>query len=122
PVPAAAEGASGRGDVTWLQAHRRELLPVLALLLGAAAGRLVTVVHGDSTVPWGVEIGYGLVFGSAIALMTLGLVLVYRSARIINSSQAAFGPNAAILFLLLTTAEHWNYWPALLVSVLAAVV
>lgn len=105
-----------------LLAHRRRAFPAVALLIGIAAGRLVTVVHGGSTVPWGVEIGYGLVFGSGTALMTVSLVLIYRSARIINFSQAAFGANAAIFFLLLVTAEHWNYWPALALSIGATAV
>ena len=108
--------------MTWLLARRRLTFAPAAILVAVVAGRLVTVVHGGSTVPWGVEVGYGLVYGSATALVTLGLVLVYRSARIINFSQAAFGANAAIFFLLLVSAEHWNYWVALVVSVLATAV
>jgi branched-chain amino acid transport system permease protein len=96
------------------------LRPALILAIAIVAGRLITVVHGTSTVPWGIEIGYGLVFGSATALTAVGLVLVYRSAKVINFSQAAFGANAAILFLLLTTAERWSFWWAFAVSVLAA--
>lgn len=103
---------------SWL----RPLRPVLLLAVTVAAGRLITVVHGTSTVPWGIEVGYGLVYGSAIALTAVGLVLVYRSARVINFSQAAFGTNAAIFFLLLTTAEGWSYWLALPVAVLATAV
>ena len=102
-----------------LLARRRLLVAPAVLALGVLAGRLITVAHGNSTVPWGVEIGYGLIYGTGTALVTLGLVLVYRSARIINFSQGAFGANATIFFLLLTTAEHWNYWFALIVSVLA---
>jgi branched-chain amino acid transport system permease protein len=96
------------------------LRPVLVLVVAIAAGRLISVVHGSSPVPWGVEIGLGLVFGAGTALTAVCLVLVYRSAKVINFSQAAFGANAVILFLLLTTAEHWNYWLAFAVSVLAA--
>ncbi|HTL22798.1 MAG TPA: ABC transporter permease [Mycobacteriales bacterium] len=98
---------------------RRAAAPVLFLLLAVAAGRLVTVVHGTSTAPWGILLGYGAVFGCGTALSSVGLVLVYRSARIINFSQASYGVNAALLFLLLTTGKGWNYWVALGVSVLA---
>ena len=99
---------------------RRAAMPVLVLLLGAAAGRLITTVHGSSTAPWGVILGYGAIFGSGTALSTVGLVLVYRSARVINFSQAAYGVNAALLFLLLTTGKGWGYWTALGTSLLAA--
>lgn len=105
--------------MTWLLAQRRVALPVVVIAVSVLAGRFITNLHGGSVVPWGVEVGYGLVFGSGTALMTLGLVLVYRSSRVINFSQAAYGANSAIFFLLLTTAEHWNYWLALVVSVLA---
>jgi branched-chain amino acid transport system permease protein len=108
--------------VNRLFAHRRAALPFGVVLLGLVAGRLISVLHGTSTVPWGVELGYGLVYGTGTALMTIGLVLVYRSARIINFTQAAFGANAAILFLLFTSAEHWNYWLALVTSVAATAV
>ena len=102
----------------WWQ-RLRVFNPLLVLGLAIGAGRLVTVVHGGSAMPWGIEIGYGLIFGASTALSTVGLVLVYRSARVINFSQAAFGANASILFLLLTTGERWSYWLALPVSVLA---
>jgi branched-chain amino acid transport system permease protein len=100
---------------------RRAAFPVLVLVLGVVAGRVVTEVHGSSPAPWGVLLGYGAIFGSGTALSTVGLVLVYRSARVINFSQAAYGANAAVLFLLLTTGKGWGYWPALGVSLLAAV-
>jgi branched-chain amino acid transport system permease protein len=98
---------------------RSAAAPVVFLVLAVLAGRLVTVLHGSSTAPWGVLLGYGAVFGCGTALSTVGLVLVYRSARIINFSQAAYGTNAALLFLLLTTAKGWNYWLALFTCVLA---
>ena len=94
--------------------------PVGLLLLAVVAGRLVTELHGSSPAPWGVLLGYGAVFGSGAALSAVGLVLVYRSARIINFSQAAYGANASLLFVLLTTAEGWDYWLALPVAVIAA--
>lgn len=102
------------GRLSWLR-------PLLLLAVAVAAGRVVTLVHGGSTVPWGLEVGYGLVFGSATALTAVGLVLIYRAARVINFSQAAFGANAAILFLLLDTAEGWDFWLAAGAAVAASV-
>jgi branched-chain amino acid transport system permease protein len=101
---------------------RGAALPLLIVLAGIAAGRLVSVVHGKSVAPWGVLLGYGAIFGCGAAMSAVGLVLVYRSARIINFSQAAYGVNAAMLFLLLTTAKGWNYWLALVTCVLATAV
>ena len=105
-----------------MKALRRGAPPVVFLVLAVLAGRLVSVLHGSSTAPWGVLLGYGAVFGCGTALSTVGLVLVYRSARIINFSQAAYGANAALLFLLLTTAKGWGYWLALFTCVLATAV
>jgi len=105
--------------MTSMRARLHLLYPLVVLGVATLAGRLVTVVHGSSQVPWGIEVGYGLIFGASTALSTVGLVLVYRSARVINFSQAAFGASATILFLLLTTAERWNYWLALPTSILA---
>jgi branched-chain amino acid transport system permease protein len=102
------------------RAWLRSLGPFLLLVVTVLAGRVVTQLHGSSTVPWGIEIGYGLVFGSGTALTAACLVLVYRSARVINFSQVAFGTNTAILFLLLSETERWNYWWALLASVASA--
>ena len=99
---------------------RGAVAPMAFLLLAIAAGRAITEVHGTSPAPWGVLLGYGAIFGCGTALSTVGLVLVYRSARIINFSQAAYGANASLLFLLLTTSEGWSYWLALVTSVLAA--
>ena len=105
-----------------MRALRAAAPPVVFLVLAVLAGRLVSMVHGSSVVPWGVLVGYGAVFGCGTALTTVGLVLVYRSARIINFSQAAYGANAALLFLLLTTAKGWNYWLALVTCLLATAV
>jgi branched-chain amino acid transport system permease protein len=101
---------------------RRAATPVLLVLAGIAGGRLVTMVHGSSTAPWGVLLGYGAIFGCGTGLSAVGLVLVYRSARIINFSQASYGVNASILFLLLTTAKGWNYWLAFASCVVATAV
>lgn len=102
-----------------LSSTGRVLRPLVLLAVAVAAGHLVTYLHGSSRVPWGIEVGYGLIFGSSVALSSLGLVLIYRSARIINFSQAAYGANATILFLLLTSGEGWPFWLALPFCVLA---
>ncbi len=52
-------------------------------------------------VPGGIY-GLGVVGGAAIALHAIGIVLIYRSNRIINFAQVGVGAVAASLFILLT--------------------
>ena len=52
----------------------------------------------------------GVVLGSLTALTAMGLVLVYRAARVINFAQVAIGSAAATLTLELANIRHWSYW------------
>jgi ABC-type branched-subunit amino acid transport system ATPase component/ABC-type branched-subunit amino acid transport system permease subunit len=61
----------------------------------------------------------GLVDGLSIGLLALGIVLIYRSNRVINFAVGALGAFSAALLALLVIQYHWNYWPAAIVSVLA---
>ena len=54
----------------------------------------------------------GIVLGSLTALTAMGLVLVYRAARVINFAQVAIGSAAATLTLELVNIRHWSYWAA----------
>ena len=54
----------------------------------------------------------GVVLGSLTALTAMGLVLVYRAARVINFAQVAIGSAAATLTLELANIRHWSYWAA----------
>jgi ABC-type branched-subunit amino acid transport system ATPase component/ABC-type branched-subunit amino acid transport system permease subunit len=54
----------------------------------------------------------GVVLGSLTALTAMGLVLVYRAARVINFAQVAIGSAAATLTLELANIKHWSYWAA----------
>ena len=55
----------------------------------------------------------GLVRGLIIALIAMGIVLVYRSSRVINFAVGALGVPAAALLGLMAGTHHWPYWPAL---------
>ena len=68
---------------------------VLALLV-------VFTVLLPKTTPLGIY-GLGLVAGGGLALHVLGLVLVYRSNRVINFAQVAVGTLAGVLFLQLAS-------------------
>jgi len=85
----------------------RGLLGVVgALGLWAALARVLS-----RGLPAGVVL-LGVVLGSLTALTAMGLVLVYRAARVINFAQVAVGSAAATVTLELANIEHWSYWAA----------
>ena len=63
--------------------------------------------------PWGV-ITQGVIFGSSNALLAMGLILVYRTTRIVNFAYGALGAMAGALTVGLFVGQGWNYWVALL--------
>jgi branched-chain amino acid transport system permease protein len=80
---------------------------LVALLLGACAGGQVAGLAGarHSLVPLPVQL-QALALGGINALFALGLVLVYRSNRIINFAHASLGSAGAIAFLLFWREYH----------------
>jgi len=63
----------------------------------------------------------GLVAGLLYGLLALGLVLLYRTTRVLNFAQGQLGVVAAVFLLKLTFDLDIPYWPALVtVLVLAA--
>lgn len=64
--------------------------------------------HG---LPLGV-VGLGVVTGALASFTALGLVLVYRSCRIVNFAQAEIGGVAAGVSVLLVTNRGFSYWVA----------
>jgi branched-chain amino acid transport system permease protein len=84
----------------------------IALVVGAPIAWLVL----DAILPSGLPLGVvlqGVVLGSLTGLSALGLVLVYRSSRIINFAQAALGSAASFLAVQLFLVRGWNYYVAL---------
>lgn len=73
--------------------RERAELVVLAVLVAGT-----TLLPGP--VPLGIY-GLGVVDGAALALQTIGIVLVYRSNRIINFAQVQAGAMAGLLFVAL---------------------
>ncbi len=61
----------------------------------------------------------GLVDGLSIGLLALGIVLIYRSNRVINFAVGSMGAFSAALLALLVVNYHWGYWPAAIVAVIA---
>jgi len=74
-----------------------------------------------SRLPLGVVL-QGVVLGSLTGCSALGLVLVYRSSRVVNFAQASLGSAAAVLSVQLFITTGWNYYAATLTGVAAAAV
>ena len=55
---------------------------------------------------------FGVITGALSSLTTLGLVLIYRSSRIINFAQAEIGGVAASLAVVLVANKGINYFLA----------
>ncbi len=95
---------------------------------GATLGAIVGIVvfyllwnhFAPRHLPFGVLIK-GAVLGGLSSLVAMGLVLVYRSARIVNFAQAAIGGLAAAVATILVTGEHWSYFLAVPVGLAVAV-
>ena len=59
----------------------------------------------------------GLFYGLGYGLLALGLVLVYRTNRVLNFAQGQIGVIAAVFLVKLTADFHFNYWFALVLSI-----
>ena len=70
--------------------------------------------------PMGIVLNGALV-GGRIALIALGIALVYRANRIVNFAQGDLGAVPAVLGVMLVVAWGWSYWFGLFVGLLAAV-
>src|SRR5580700_4205698 len=60
----------------------------------------------------------GAVQGLITALIAMGIVLVYRSSRVINFAVGDLGVPAAGLLAIMAIQHHWPYWIALVAAVL----
>lgn len=67
--------------------------------------------------PWGV-VTQGVIFGSSNALLGIGLILVYRTSRVVNFAYGALGSVAGAVTVGLYKGQGWNYWVALLIGLL----
>jgi branched-chain amino acid transport system permease protein len=91
-------------------------------LAGGVAAPLAWLVL-NAVLPSGLPLGVvlqGVVLGSLTGCSALGLVLVYRSSRVVNFAQASLGSAAAVLSVQLFSTKHWNYYAAVAAGVLAA--
>ena len=59
----------------------------------------------------------GAMRGLAIGVLAVGVILIYRSCRVINFALGELGALCAALFVRFTVNWHWNFYAALLVMV-----
>ncbi len=71
--------------------------------------------------PWGVIV-QGITFGTSYALLAMGLILIYRTTRIVNFAYGAMGAMPGCITVGLFIGQGWNYWLAIAVGVLVGVV
>ena len=64
----------------------------------------------------------GLVRGLIVSLIAMGIVLVYRSSRVINFAVGDLGVPCAALLAVMVGKAHWPYWPSLVLAVLVGTV
>lgn len=67
--------------------------------------------------PWGV-IAQGVIWGTSYALLAMGLILIYRTTRIVNFAYGAMGAMPGTVSVGLFMAKGWSYWAAILVGLL----
>ncbi len=71
--------------------------------------------------PWGV-VTQGVIFGTSNALLAMGLILIYRTTRIINFAYGAMGAMPGALAVGLFVSKGWNYWLCIVLGVVVGVV
>jgi branched-chain amino acid transport system permease protein len=94
-------------------------------LAGIIATAVVYWVASQFFLPRKVPLGVvllGALLGTVTALLAMGLILLYRSDRIINFAYGSMGGVAAILGVQLYLREHWNYFTAMGVGLAAGIV
>ncbi|HEY8547349.1 MAG TPA: ABC transporter permease [Acidimicrobiales bacterium] len=82
-------------------------------------GAMLLVQRIFMPAPVGVVIN-GALYGGRIALIALGIALVYRANRIVNFAQGDLGGVPAVFAVMLVIGWQWNYWVGLVVGLLAA--
>jgi len=85
---------------------------------GAAVVVAVLVLALRDTFPLGI-ISQGIIFGAGTGLLGVGLVLIYRSTRIVNFAYGAMGGLPATIGVSLYLGRSWSWPLAVVVAVLS---
>ncbi|HEU5306939.1 MAG TPA: ATP-binding cassette domain-containing protein, partial [Acidimicrobiia bacterium] len=60
----------------------------------------------------------GVIGGLITSLIAMGIILVYRSSRVINFAVGSIGIPATALFAVMAGVHGWPYWPSLVLALL----
>lgn len=95
---------------------------IVAAVIAAVVGIILVLGSGDTGSP-NASLVIGLLTGAAYGLVAIGLVLVYKGARVFNFAQGEFGTIAAfIVYVLIEQLESpLPYWAAIPIAVVAVV-
>lgn len=89
---------------------------VLAVLVWFAADRLL-----PDGAPLGIVV-IGAVLGSVTSLMAMGLILIWRSNRVVNFAYGSMGGVAGVLAVHLFLESGWNWWVSIAVACLTGAI
>ena len=93
-------------------------------VLGAVLGYVVLYWLPGSPLPERIPFGVvvqGIVYGTSYALLAMGLILIYRTTRIVNFAYGAMGAMPGAITVGLFLGKGVNYWLAIIVGVAVGV-
>ena len=109
----------GINDRIWGSAHDRRLQRDALIVVGVAV--VLFFAFRQWPLPLGSAIR-GLVLGMLVALLALGLALVYRANRVLNFAQADLGSVPTAFTVALVVFSHWPYPLGFVIGLVSAIV
>jgi branched-chain amino acid transport system permease protein len=100
---------------------QRSAQVVVALAVAYSVLYWVPLSPLPEVMPWGV-IAQGVIWGTSYALLAMGLILIYRTTRIVNFAYGAMGAMPGTLTVGLFTQKGWNYWVAVIAGVVVGTI
>ena len=119
----AVEGPAGTGRHV-LRRARKPLLQVLAFALAVVLAKILfaildqhDIVHASTPLP---VILLGTIIGLTYGLLAVGIVLIYRTNRIINFAHGQIGAFGSAFFGVAAVKWHIPYWVAFPIALVVA--
>jgi branched-chain amino acid transport system permease protein len=104
-----------------LPAARRKIALGMVVAVIVAIVWAVSAKIWPNSAPLGVVL-QGVVFGTVTGLLAIGLVLIYRTNKIINFAYGAMGGVGGVLAVMMYTQKHVNYFLSMGTGLLASFV
>jgi len=112
-----AGGTSFMDTCGSVSARRALLFVIVAPII---AGCWALAAH---LLPKGLPVGIvvqGLIYGSFYSLSAVGVVLIYRSSRVVNFAQAQLGLLGGVITILMAAGHGWNFYFSVALGLLIA--